>query len=100
MAEILGLGVTHSPLLLGTDARMAGITEHMQQSPRLPDHIRTPSGWPAPMRHVNCYGSSTISQTGAFAHIEGSGEEIPDPPGPTAARCFGIGAATARALAA
>ena len=51
MAEILGLGVTHSPLLLGTDARMAGITERVLQSPRLPDHMRTPSGWPAPMRH-------------------------------------------------
>ena len=247
MAEILGLGVTHSPLLLGTDARMAGITERVLQSPRLPDHLRTPAGWPEPMQHewaehkagraapahrkraidgfraaraaldafnpdfvlifgddqyenfredgvapfcvfalnevqsrpyhrsgtanawgepadtlittkghkaggrylagalveqgfditwayrmrhehglphafinalllldydrnglpwpvlpfhVNCYGSSTISKKGAFAHLEGTGAEIPDPPGPTAARCFDIGAATARALAA
>ena len=29
MAEILGLGVTHSPLLLGSDARMAGIAERV-----------------------------------------------------------------------
>jgi hypothetical protein len=247
MAEILGLGVTHSPLLVGTDARMAGITERVLQSPRLPDHMRDPAAWPAPMRHeweehragraapahraralagfraaraaldafnpdfvlifgddqyenfredgvapfcvfaldeveshpyhrsgaanawgepadtaiktkghpaggrylatalveqgfditwayrmrhehglphafinamllldydrkglpwpvlpfhVNCYGSSTISKKGAFAHIDGTGTEIPDPPGPTAARCFAIGAATARALAA
>lgn len=247
MAEILGLGVTHSPLLLGTDQRMAFITERVLQSPRLPDAMREPSAWPEPMRrewddhragraapehrrravdafraaraaldafnpdfivmfgddqyenfredgvpafgvfaldeiesrpyaragnnnawaepadtliktrghraggqflakaltehgfditwaykmryenglphafmnalllldydrkglpwpvvpfHVNCYGSSTISKKGAFAHIDGSGDEQPDPPGPSPARCFDIGAAAARALAA
>ena len=246
MAEILGLGVTHSPLLLGSDARMAGITERVLQSPGLPNRMRDPANWPLGMQaewaehlagraapahrsraldgfrraraaldafdpdfvvifgddqyenfredgvapfcvfaldevesrpyhrsgtanawgepadtvvrtkghpaggrylagalveqgfdmtwayrmrhehglphafinamllldydrrglpwpvvpfHVNCYGSSTISKKGAFAHIEGTGSEIPDPPGPTAARCFGVGAATARALA-
>ena len=29
MAEILGLGVTHSPLLVCTDERMAGILERV-----------------------------------------------------------------------
>ena len=247
MAEILGLGVTHSPPICGIDSRMAGITERVLQSPRLPDRMRDPTNWPEGMRreweehragraapahrervvagfrraraaleafnpdfvvmfgddqyenfrddgvapfcvfaldeveshpyhrsgagnawgepadtlvqtkghaaggrylagalveqgfdmtwayrmrhehglphafvnalllldydrrglpwpvvpfHVNCYGSSTISKKGAFAHIDGTGSDIPDPPGPTAARCFGIGAATARALAA
>jgi hypothetical protein len=51
MAEILGPGVTHSPLLLGTDQRMAAILERVLQSPRLPDQSRQPSSWPAPMRH-------------------------------------------------
>jgi hypothetical protein len=247
MAEILGLGVTHSPLLLGTDERMAWILDRVMKSPRLPDALRDPRAWPAPMQqewsshlagqaapahrarsvagfraaraaldafdpdfvliwgddqyenfredgvapfcvfamdeiesrpygrvgaanawgepgdtvvrtkghpaagrylakslveqgfditwaykmryeqglphafinamllldydrkglpwpvvpfHVNCYGSSTISKRGAFAHIDGTGDDNPDPPGPTAARCFDIGAATARALAA
>jgi hypothetical protein len=246
MAEILGLGVTHSPLLIGTDQRMAGILERVLQSPRLPDHMRQSSAWPAPMRqeweqhraghaapahrqrsiegfraaraaldafnpdfivifgddqyenfredgvaafgvfalddiesrpyartgaanawsepadtvfkttghpaggrylakaliergfdinwayrmryenglphaflnalllldydrvglpwpvvpfHVNCYGSSTISKRGAFAHIDGTGSDEPDPPGPSPSRCFAIGAATALALA-
>ena len=36
MAEILGLGVTHSPLLVGTDDRMAGIFERVLNSERLP----------------------------------------------------------------
>jgi hypothetical protein len=44
MAEILGLGVTHSPLLIGTDQRMAGILERVMRSPRLPDHLREPVG--------------------------------------------------------
>jgi hypothetical protein len=248
MAEILGLGVTHSPPLLGTDERMAGILERVMRSPHVPAAYRDPSGWPEPMRqewaahqaglaapphrqqlvddfrtvrtaldafnpdivliwgddqyenfredgvapfcvfaldeiesrpyarmgkaanawgepndivvrtkghreagryltsalidhgfdvsyayimrheaglphafinalllldydrnglpwpvvpfHVNCYGSSTISKRGAFAHIDGSGSDTPDPPGPSAARCFAIGAAAGRALAA
>jgi len=246
MAEILGLGVTHSPLLLGVDQRMAFITERVLQSPGLPDRMREPGAWPAAMRHeweehragraapahraravdgfraaraaldafnpdfilmfgddqyenfredgvaafgvfaldevesrpygrygtdnawgepgdtviktkghreggcyvakalteagfdltwaykmrhekglphafinalllldydrkglpwpvvpfhVNCYGSSTISKKGAFAHIDGTGSEEPDPPGPAPSRCFALGAATARALA-
>ena len=246
MADILGLGVTHSPLLLGTDQRMAWIMERVLQSPRLPDHLRERSAWPEPMRkewadhragraapehrrrsvdgfrtaraaldafnpdfvvifgddqyenfredgvapfcvfaldevesrpykrtgtanawsepadtviktkghaaggkflakalteqgfdiswaykmryenglphaflnalllldydrkglpwpvvpfHVNCYGSSTISKRGAFAHIDGNGSEEPDPPGPSPSRCFDVGAAVGRALA-
>ncbi|MSP00925.1 MAG: extradiol ring-cleavage dioxygenase [Acetobacteraceae bacterium] len=246
MADILGLGVTHSPLLLGVDGRMAAILERVLQSPRLPDRMREPTAWPAPMQnewaehlagraapahrkraveafraaraaldafnpdfilmfgddqyenfredgvapfcvfatdeiesrpyaraginnawgepadtvvktkghpaagrfiakalteqgfditwaykmrhenglphafmnalllldydrkglpwpvvpfHVNCYGSSTISKKGAFAHIDGTGEEEPDPPGPAPSRCFDIGAAVGRALA-
>ncbi len=246
MAEILGLGVTHSPLLLGTDERMAGITERVLKSPTIPDSMRQPTAWPDEMRrewdahragraapahrarsiagfraaraaldafapdfvlifgddqyenfredgvapfcvfatgdidsrpytragihnawaepadtvvrtkghpaggrylakalseqnfdiswaykmryenglphafmnalllldydraglpwpvvpfHVNCYGSSTISKQGAFAHIDGATAE-PDPPGPTPARCFDIGAAIGQAFAA
>jgi len=64
------------------------------------DYDRKGLPWPVVPFHVNCYGSSTISKKGAFAHIDGTGSEEPDPPGPTAARCFDIGAATARALAA
>ena len=62
------------------------------------DYDRRGFPWPVLPFHVNCYGSSTISKRGAFAHIDGSGAAEPDPPGPSPARCFGIGAATARAL--
>ena len=51
MAEILGVGVTHSPLLVGTDQRMAGALERVMRSPRLPEHLREPSSWPSAMRH-------------------------------------------------
>jgi hypothetical protein len=64
------------------------------------DHDRTGMPWPVVPFHVNCYGSSTISKRGAFAHIDGTGSEQPDPPGPSPQRCFDIGAATALALAA
>jgi hypothetical protein len=64
------------------------------------DRGRVPWGLPYPVIpfHVNCYGSSTISKRGAFAHIDGTGSNEPDPPGPSPARCFALGAATARAL--
>jgi hypothetical protein len=64
------------------------------------DRGRIPWGlpWPVVPFHVNCYGSSTISKRGAFAHIDGTGSDEPDPPGPSPARCFALGAATARAL--
>jgi hypothetical protein len=49
MAEILGLGVTHSPLLVGSDERMAGIFERVLNSPKLPAAARDPANWPLRM---------------------------------------------------
>jgi hypothetical protein len=48
--------------------------------------------------HVNCYGSSVIAKRGSAAHLAG-GELAFDPPSPSPARCFALGAAVARALA-
>ena len=50
MAEILGLGVTHSPLLVGSEERMAGIFERVLNSPRLSQAARDPANWPPRMR--------------------------------------------------
>lgn len=50
MAEILALGISHYPPLIGHDNRMSGILQRMLQNPQLPEHLRTPSGWPEPMR--------------------------------------------------
>src|SRR5690349_19262840 len=50
MAEILGLGVTHSPLLVGSEERMAGIFERVLNSPRLSQAARDPANWPPQMR--------------------------------------------------
>ena len=50
MAEVLGLGVTHSPLLVDSDERMAGIFERVLNSPRLPPAARDPANWPPQMR--------------------------------------------------
>jgi hypothetical protein len=62
------------------------------------DYERTGFDYPMVPFHVNCYGSSVISKRGGMAHL--SGEALPpDPPGPTPARCFAVGAAVANALA-
>ena len=50
MAEILALGISHYPPLTGTDDRMSGILRRMLQNPQLPEALRTPAGWPEPMR--------------------------------------------------
>src|SRR5271165_5895804 len=50
MAEILALGISHYPPLAGQDDRMAGILKRMLRNPKLPEHLRTPAGWPAEMR--------------------------------------------------
>jgi Catalytic LigB subunit of aromatic ring-opening dioxygenase len=50
MAEILALGITHYPPLSGPDDRMAAILGRMLENPDLPAHLRTPDGWPEPMR--------------------------------------------------
>jgi hypothetical protein len=55
-------------------------------------------GFPYPVVpfHVNCYGSAVVRRQGGLAQ-PASAEY--DPPGPTPARCFDLGAATARLLA-
>ena len=50
MAEILALGISHYPPLIGPDDRMSGILRRMLQNPDLPPDLRTPDGWPEPMR--------------------------------------------------
>jgi hypothetical protein len=50
MGEILGLGVTHYPPLIGRDENMARILRRVMQDPDLPERYRTPDGWPEPMR--------------------------------------------------
>jgi len=50
MGAILGLGVTHSPLLAGRDEDMGRILERVLQDPDLPERYRRPEGWPEPMQ--------------------------------------------------
>jgi Catalytic LigB subunit of aromatic ring-opening dioxygenase len=46
MGDVLAIGITHYPPLIGPDARMASILKHMLQNPRLPAELRNPQGWP------------------------------------------------------
>jgi hypothetical protein len=50
MGEILGLGVTHYPPLIGLDENMAGILRTVLEDPGLPERYRDPAAWPEPMR--------------------------------------------------
>jgi hypothetical protein len=70
------------------------------------DYDRQGFPYPVVPFHVNCYGSTIITSRGGTGHLQSgdsdrrSGADAgQDPPGPSPARCFDVGAATARALA-
>ncbi len=50
MGEILGLGVTHYPPLMGLDQTMADILREILKDPGLPQQYREPAGWPEQLR--------------------------------------------------
>lgn len=49
MAEILGLGITHQPTLAAEPTKPNSLRRTLQD-PGLPEHLRTPAGWPESMR--------------------------------------------------
>jgi hypothetical protein len=50
MSQFLGLGLTHYPLLAGTDEHMAGLLRWTLGDPGIPDSKKDPENWPASMR--------------------------------------------------
>jgi hypothetical protein len=50
MSEILGIGVTHHPGLMGIEENLAGLLKHTLKSPRVPEHLKDSSNWPEPMQ--------------------------------------------------
>ena len=68
MAEILGLGVTHFPPLSGPDENMGRILKRALDDPAIPEALRHPAGWPAPMRQE--YGNDA-GVSAARRHREG-----------------------------
>lgn len=49
MGEILGLGVTHFPLLMRGDDHMADVLRWTLEDPDIPADVKATSGWPAEM---------------------------------------------------
>ncbi len=50
MGEILGIGVTHYPPLMQSDAQMAGLMNRALSSDQVPEAAKDPKTWPAAMR--------------------------------------------------
>ncbi|WP_273735385.1 extradiol ring-cleavage dioxygenase [Mycolicibacterium septicum] len=51
MAHFLGLGITHYPLLAGTDHHMAGLLRWTLADPDIPAEAKDPANWPPAMRN-------------------------------------------------
>jgi Catalytic LigB subunit of aromatic ring-opening dioxygenase len=71
MGQILGLGVTHYPPLIGLDQNMAGILRTVLRDPGLPERYRDPANWPAPMRQEYGYDGGTASAAAHRASLVG-----------------------------
>jgi Catalytic LigB subunit of aromatic ring-opening dioxygenase len=67
MGEILGLGLTHYPPLIGRDEHMADILRTIVRDPGFPERLRDPASWPEPMRRE--YGDDG-GTAAAAAHRE------------------------------
>ncbi len=50
MAEILGIGCTHRPVMMGPDAGWTRFIKIALEDPGMPDEMKDPSRWPARMR--------------------------------------------------
>ncbi len=50
MGEILGLGMTHFPGLVGRDEQMPSPLRHVLKHPALPERYKRPENWPEPMQ--------------------------------------------------
>ena len=50
MAEILGVGLTHSPSLIKPDTEMDFSITRSLRNPQLPAELKIPTNWPEPMR--------------------------------------------------
>lgn len=50
MGNFLACGLTHYPLLAGTDEHMAGLLRWTLTDPDIPDSEKDPANWPEPMR--------------------------------------------------
>lgn len=46
MADVIGLGMTHFPLLLSTDENMAALLVTALKDPDIPEHLKRPENWP------------------------------------------------------
>lgn len=69
MGEILGLGMTHYPPLIGRDETMADILRTVMKDPGLPERYRDPSGWPEPMRREYAGDGGTAAAAGHRASL-------------------------------
>ena len=68
MAQFLGLGMTHYPLLAGTDEHMASLLRWTLADPDIPAEAKDPVNWSAAMRaewgdRQRCRRSSPSSKT-------------------------------------
>jgi len=64
MAEILGIGCTHRPVMLRRNEDWTGIMRVTLDDPDMPERMKNPANWPAQLREElgNDWGASTAAR--------------------------------------
>jgi hypothetical protein len=64
MAEILGLGCTHRPVMLRRNEDWTGMMRTSLDDPDMPAEMKDPAHWPAPLRAElgNDWGSAAAGR--------------------------------------
>lgn len=69
MAEFLALGMTHYPMLAGTDKHMAGLLRWTLQDPDIPEEEKDPANWPELMQREWGDDQGTAAAAGHRAEL-------------------------------
>src|SRR5580692_216051 len=64
MAEILGIGCTHRPVMLRRNEDWTGMMKASLADPDMPEHMKNPASWPEKLREElgNDWGASTAAR--------------------------------------
>lgn len=69
MAEVLGVGLTHYPLLAGADTHMANLLKSALKDPDIPDEVKDPASWRELARQEWGDDAGVTAAAGHRAHL-------------------------------
>jgi hypothetical protein len=69
VAEVLGVGLTHYPMLAGADTHMANLLKSALKDPDIPQEVKDPASWPELARKEWADDEGVAAAAGHRAHL-------------------------------